>query len=60
MRQAPLQLQHRQVHRQGTAQRAQGLGQAAMILVIAAAANLSMNENRPVTIAEMEERLAKA
>jgi len=28
--------------------------------VIAAAANLSMEENRPVTIAEMEQRLAKA
>jgi hypothetical protein len=34
--------------------------EARLPLVIAAAANLSMNENRPVTIAEMEERLAKA
>jgi hypothetical protein len=34
--------------------------EARLPLVIAAAANLSMNENRPVTIAEMEQRLAKA
>jgi myo-inositol 2-dehydrogenase/D-chiro-inositol 1-dehydrogenase len=34
--------------------------EARLPLVIAAAANLSMAENRPVTIAEMEQRLAKA